>query len=336
MITTAASLEGTLSEGPTTILTNTPDIVTNPELTTSSFSSTSNIETTTKVQTESSTPFVTTNTVSSTHNAQTTISQTNPVNPIITGSTSILTTKSNFDTLVTTIVTGSLVTKTYIVTTSSALVLLVTETKTTTNVETSTIAIQFVDYFTSNTIYPVETVTSSSMIFGGYYNISSVLYDKYYSTLYKTDYVEYKYTSSYFNYEYFTYTKKEIVTSAFIVYNPQILDSYSISTGYNTIVSTLYPTKYISTLTSDNHISITTPIEPTSSIEQITITSTTTQTQIQIITVTPTITGTCDINQTKNATVFIDSIFTGQAVKVETKTFAKLMLIILLFMQEWI
>lgn len=320
MITTDVSLEGTIDTSSTTITTNTPDIATSviPPGTTSI-----NL-------TPTSTSSYFTQTISSTTNsgnAEITVTpSTYNTNPQTTSSLSLVLTTANTglqsseNVITTTIITGSLTTKTYVITTTSALVLIVTETKTETATSTITINIPYVDYSTSTTIYPISTYTSSSLLFNGYYNVSSVLYSEHYSTEYRTDYIQLENTYDYEKFEYYTYTFEEVVTSTFVVFETGSYESYSLTTGYNTIISTLYPTSYITVITSTpsatDKITTTTPII-TSSKTNFHSTVTVTNTHIVTITVSPTHSaGTCETQETA-VSILAESIFSGHAYKVQ-------------------
>lgn len=132
---------------------------------------------------------------------------------------------------------------------------------------------------------------------------------------------------------------EEIVTSTLIVWGEEYTNSYSISTGYNTLVSTIYPETQVVTLTS----SINSATPPTSAYSQTPIyVATSTTTQIHTVTVTPTVTQSSSapnicagVAQTSEANeIHVESVYSGYAEKIHIKfTWAYFAMIVFAFFQ---
>ena len=108
------------------------------------------------------------------------------------------------------------------------------------------------------------------------------------------------------------------------MWGEEYTNSYSVSTGYNTLVSTIYPETQVVTLTS----SIDSAIPTTSAYSQTPIyVATSTTTQVHTITVTPTVTQSfsapnicAGVAQTSEADeIHVESVYSGYAEKIHIK-----------------
>lgn len=217
----------------------------------------------------------------------TTVSPDSPVEQpqIITSTLYSLTTYTP-EPITTTHVIGSLITKTFKVTETSAIILLVTETTTVTKIGSITVGVPYVSHMTSTIIEPYTTVTSTRLHFPGYFNDTqqTVIQEEdcetlYYVSIFTTERVLQTQSVSYYT-EYY----EMIVTSTMLRWGFSLTDSYLLSTGYNYVVSTLYPETQVFTITSNIEI----PVQTVPVLTTDVYVTTTTTTQTHHITVTPT------------------------------------------------
>lgn len=228
----------------------------------------------------------------------------------------------------TTFVIGSLTTKTYIITTTTALVLLVTDTQTFITVSTVTYSSAVVDYSTSTLVSPISTSTSTVNFQTGYHNRTLTEASLVEFTEFTSFISTYQFTRYSTSLNYITQIYEEIVTSTLIVWGTEVTESFTVSSGYQTLVSTIYPETQIATLTSsaDTVISISTITE--SDYETPTYVATTTTTHTYTVTVSPVLSegvistpNICSsVAQTSaSAQIHVESVYSGDAEKVGVK-----------------
>lgn len=225
--------------------------------------------------------------------------------------------------ITTTIIIGSLTTKTYVITTTTEIVLLVTDTQTYTTVSTLTLSSALVDYSTSTEVSPISTFTSTAHYYPGYQNGTSAEESLYLSTEWTTYFSSYPYTRYTQSLSFVTETYEEVVTSTLIVWGEDYTNSYSISTGYNTLVSTIYPETQIATLTSNIESATATSVYSQTPV----YVATSTATQVHTVTVTPSVTqsfsapnvcaGVAQTLQTDN--IHVESLYSAHAGKIHIK-----------------
>lgn len=327
LITTEESLRGTISQGQTTITTYIPPIATSP---------TSDQDTTVPSIDEPTPDF-----------SQPGITETPPLTTVAPPSLPVESTPivdSHFSTIsitsgnlistvtpepyISTIEVEDVITKTYVITTSTALVLLVTETSTYTEIETITQNHPYVDHRIFTTSVPISTYTTVSNHERGYFNVTD--FDEYYkefvTTKYSTFETTYNLVRERYEITYSTRILEKIITSTLIVWNNQLTESYIAENGYYTTVTTITPGPYVTTIV---------PSIITASAPEITHTITVTITPVPLES--STVPATADIcatmftandNSNGNENVYIPQVFNGHAKKTNVPFFYYLGVII--------
>lgn len=167
------------------------------------------------------------------------------------------------------------ITRTYKITTSTALILLVTETSTYTEIDTITQNHPYVDHQVFTTSVPISTYTTASSRGQGYFNITDLddYYREFVTTQYSTYETTYDLVRERYEITYLTRVLEKVITSTLIVWGNQLTDSYMVDVGYYTTETTITPGTYVTTVMPTNPVF---PISKSTPTVTITVTSTTT------------------------------------------------------------
>lgn len=96
---------------------------------------------------------------------------------------------------------------------------------------------------------PISTYLTRANLVPGYYNLTNAdIYSDYETTEYSTYISTIENTEEQLSYSYITEYHEQLVTSTLIVFNSDVTESLSLTTGYQTITSTYFPDTYVTVI----------------------------------------------------------------------------------------
>ena len=96
---------------------------------------------------------------------------------------------------------------------------------------------------------PISTYLTRANLVPGYYNLTNAdIYSDYETTEYSTYISTIENTEEQLSYSYITKYHEQLVTSTLIVFNSDVTESLSLTTGYQTITSTYFPDTYVTVI----------------------------------------------------------------------------------------